>query len=181
MPSSITIRMLLVLVTLVAACDGRVYVRDGVTDGNRFSLPTTLTENPDPVTQAWAAYSLARSVCQLEMGGENPARNSSLDCEVSARQALAERWNELRADRALAGMEILATRESMYLDTLAKMHAADVLEGYSWRYLRKRHWADASPEAQSAFEQWRELHLETRHKPRTRIVGSWGFASTPDQ
>mgnify|MGYP001804471236 CR=1 FL=1 len=178
MPSSMVVKILWVLTALVAACDGRVYVRDGVTDGDRFSLPTTLSENPDPITQAWAAYSLSRSVCQLEMGGENPARNSSLDCEVSARQALAQRWNELKADRALAGQEVPANGESMYLDTLAKIHAADVLEGYSWKYLRKRHWAEAAPEARSAFEEWREVHLKKRHKPQTRIVGSWGFAST---
>lgn len=163
------------ILAFMAGCDGRIYVRDGVTDGNRFSLPTTLAQETDPVVHAWAAYSLAKSICQLEMGGSNPARNSSLDCEVSAREALAERWRELIADRAISGTTVKADRETDYLEQNAEMHAAGVLDGYSWRFLRRRGWRQPSSEVLHKFDEWSEKYLEVQHKPYTRIIGSWGY------
>ena len=48
--------------------------------------------------QSWVSYSLTRSACQLQIGGDNPARASSFDCELMARQHLVETWQEQRSD-----------------------------------------------------------------------------------
>ena len=60
--------------SLLVACNGEIYTRDGVTDGVAFYLAPVAFASDDPATQAWVAYSLMKSVCQLEIGGDNPAR-----------------------------------------------------------------------------------------------------------
>ncbi len=73
--------LILSIVLAVAACSGEVYLRDGVTDGDTFYLAERALSDTDPVLQSWVGYSLARSACQLLIGGDNPARESSFDCE----------------------------------------------------------------------------------------------------
>ena len=75
---------------LLAACNGDIYLHDGVTDGDTFFLSTQAMAVDDPVTQSWVSYSLTRSTCQLNNGGENPARDNSFDCELLAREHLLE-------------------------------------------------------------------------------------------
>ena len=62
---------------LLCACNGDIYVRDGGTDGDTFYLAPTAHDDADPVVQSWVAYSLARSIGQLELGGDKPAGKSS--------------------------------------------------------------------------------------------------------
>ncbi|MEL7022577.1 MAG: hypothetical protein AAGL69_02455 [Pseudomonadota bacterium] len=171
-----TLLITFVLISMTA-CDRRIYVKDGVTDGDRFSLPTILDDSGDPTVHAWAAYSLARSVCQLEIGGENPARNSSFQCELAAREALVERWNELEADRRITGE---ATREGPsvdYLNLMSAIYAMGVLDGYVWRYLAQPDWKAPESPAVARFDAWAKDHLPRNHRAETRIVGSWGFAA----
>ena len=80
----LTLAMLLAL----AACSGSVYTSDGVNDGDTFYLAPRAWADDDPVLQSWVAYSLTRSACQLELGGENPARNNDYGCEYTARRHL---------------------------------------------------------------------------------------------
>ena len=51
----------------------------------------------DPVLQSWVSYSLTKSTCQLAIGGENPARATSFECELTGREHLLETWSEHRA------------------------------------------------------------------------------------
>lgn len=158
-------------VMAVAGCNGSIYVRDGVTDGDRFSLPPHAYMSEDPVLQSWVAYGLARSVCQLEMGGPNPARNHAFGCELDAREALVARWREL-GERVADDAEAAG-----YLDTLAAAEAAGHLDEYVWHYLRRRGWQQPAELDTPAFERWRRVRLPRGHRPQTRIVGSWGYAS----
>lgn len=164
---------LLLLGGFISACDRRIYVKDGVTDGDRFSLPPYVYASDDPVLQSWVAYGLARSVCQLEMGGPNPARNMSFDCELTAREALVTRWRQ----SVTVGE---ATPSETYLNALLDTADAGYLDEYVWHYLRRRDWT--APEALDleGFSEWRTEVLTRRHKPETRIVGSWGYALTSD-
>ena len=159
---------------LVAGCNRSIYVRDGVTDGDRFSLPPIAMIDDDPVLQSWVAYGLARSVCQLEMGGPNPARNHSFDCELTARESLVQRWGELR-DRAPDDPD-----DAAYLDALAAATSAGYLDDYVWHYLRRSGWTAPGTLDEAGFDAWRAEHLARRHRPQTRIVGSWGYAPTVD-
>lgn len=161
----------LVVALVASGCNSSIYVRDGVTDGDRFSLPPHAYVSEDPVLQAWVAYGLARSVCQLEMGGPNPARNHAFGCELGAREALVARWRELRGRNA----EDAASAD--YLDTLASAEAAGHLDEYVWHFLRRRGWRQPEQLDVPAFERWRRANLPRRHRPQTRIVGSWGYAS----
>ena len=74
----------------VASCSAEVYLRDGVTDGDTFYLAERALTDSDPALQSWVSYSLARSVCQLQIDGENPARASSFECEMMARHLLLD-------------------------------------------------------------------------------------------
>ena len=166
---------LLLAALACVACDTRVYVRDGVTDGSRFALPADAHSDSDPVRQAWIAYSLARSICQLDMGGDNPARNSSFSCERDARETLAEHWNRSRADLTLAGKRLRATQGARYLDLMSAAYAADALDGYVWTHLRERGWSGPPDAAVARYRDWAAQHLPTQHRAETRIIGSWGY------
>ena len=83
----------LTLFTLVlVACSGEVYVRDGVTDGDTFYLSERALSDDDPGYQSWVTYSLAKSACQLQIGGDNPARANSFECELMSRRLLLDSW-----------------------------------------------------------------------------------------
>lgn len=152
---------------LAAACNNEIYVRDGVTDGDTFYLaPVALTDD-DPVLQSWVAYSLMRSTCQLEIGGPNPARVSSFDCEYRARDILLDTWADKQ--RSEAGLY------DEYLDALRRVDDAGYLDEYVIHYLRRDGWSIPDDIDLGDFEHWRRVELP-RHRAETRLVGSWGYA-----
>lgn len=171
MASLSRIAQILVLAAMLAGCNSRVYVSDGVTDGDRFSLPDYVNSDGDPVTQSWVAYSVGRSFCQLEMGGDNPARNHSFDCELLAREALVDRWADY-GDVNNGPRDPAAT----YIDQLADAADASYLDEYVWRYLRRRGWQKPIDLNLAEFEDWRANQDSwKRHRPVTKIIGSWGY------
>jgi hypothetical protein len=161
------ILFLLAVLTGIGGCNGKVYLRDGVTDGDTFYLSQQALLDDDPVLQSWVSYSLTRSTCQLQLGGDNPARNSSYSCELTARRHLVESWNGLRAtDRR--------TRDQ-YLDELSRTHAAGYLDEYVLRYFNRNSWTTPEGLEKAAFDRWHRENLRG-HKAETRLVGSWNFA-----
>ena len=158
---------LLAIVVLLAACNGEIYVRDGVTDGDTFYLAERALSDDDPVLQSWVSYSLTRSTCQLQIGGENPARASSFDCELAAREHLLESWAEKKAR--------LDGASDSYLDQLARVAEAGFLREYVATYFARRNWELPPDLDVPAFDAWRKAVL-SRHKPETRIIGSWNYA-----
>ena len=161
---------LLALVVL-AGCNNEIYVRDGVTDGDTFYLAPVAMLDTDPALQSWVAYSLTKSVCQLELGGDNPARASSFDCELKARDVLADVWAEQCAEDPAISDD--------YLDELLAVRAAGFLGEYTAHYFRRDDWQVAAEVDVDAFEDWRREHLRG-HRPQTRIVGSWGYRDVPE-
>ncbi|MFK8029842.1 MAG: hypothetical protein AB8G18_06350 [Gammaproteobacteria bacterium] len=160
-------RCYLVLASLlVAACHSEIYVRDGVTDGNRYSIPESVLLSEDPVLQSWVAYNLSKSVCQLELGGDNPARANSYGCELSSRIILLDTWLEHRAEDSLLKDE--------YLDTLTAVRDAAFLDEYVVHYFGKADWFVPAEVDHKSFQIWRGNHLR-HHSPYTRIVGVWGY------
>ena len=151
---------------LVAACNGEIYVRDGVTDGDTFYLAERALTDTDPVLQSWVSYSLSRSACQLQIGGENPARESSFECEFGARAQLVESWSEQRAGQPHV--------TDKYLDELARVEEAGFLPEYVADNFRRRDWQLPADLDQRAYEDWRRTHLP-RHRPVTRLIGSWNY------
>jgi len=150
----------------LAAVGGSIYTRDGVTDGDAFYLAPAAFSNDDPAYQSWVAYSLMRSTCQLEIGGDNPARASSFDCEFTARRHLINAWEEKRAqDQAIS---------DEYLDALGEVHAAGFLAEYTHRYFGKKHWQVPEGLRIDEFKAWRRAKLRG-HRPKTRITGSWNY------
>ena len=152
---------------LLCACNGDIYVRDGVTDGDTFYLTPAAHEDPDPVVQSWVVYSLARSVCQLELGGDNPARHSSFACELKSREILVDTWAEHRSENPGISDD--------YLDVLLAVREADYLDEYTAEYLDREDWQIPEPLDSEAFRNWQRQHLR-RHRPETRLVGFWGWA-----
>lgn len=164
-------RICLLLVTVSAAASGsEIYVRDGVTDGDTFYLANQALLDDDPVLQSWVAYSLAKSACQLEIGGENPARASSYGCELSSRRILLDTWAEKKA--------VDAQTLDDYLDTLAGVRDAGYLDEYVVHYYGERGWLVPAEVDEKSFSKWRREHLRG-HKPYMRIVGSWNYAKPP--
>ena len=155
------------LIVFFSACNGQVYLRDGVTDGDTFYLAEYVWTESDPALQSWVSYSLARSTCQLQIGGDNPARASSFECELTARRLLLQTWSEKPARTAES--------ENEYLDDLAKVQTAGYLEEYVARFLEKKHWAIPDDLETRAFRRWQRKHLQD-HKPETRIIGSWNYS-----
>lgn len=149
---------------VLAGCNGEVYLRDGVTDGDTFYLAERALHDPDPVLQSWVSYSLTRSTCQLTIGGDNPARATSFDCELAAREHLVETWRE---DRDPSG--------DRYLDALGRVADAGLLPDYVWHYFRRSGWRAPPGLDPERFGRWRREHL-AGHEPETRWVGAWGYA-----
>lgn len=157
---------LILAVLLLASCNGEIYVRDGVTDGDTFYLSQRALADSDPVLQSWVSYSLSRSTCQLQMGGANPARNSSFECELLGREHLVETWLEQRAE---------GSANDAYLDELAEVREASFLPEYVAHYLGRRGWQLPPDLDRAGFDAWREVRLR-RHRPQTRLTGSWNYA-----
>ncbi len=150
----------------LAACNHSVYTKDGVTDGDTFYLAPRAWADDDPALQSWVAYSLVKSACQLELGGQNPARNSDYGCELTAREHLLDTWVEQRAEHAHA--------RDAYLDTLLRVRKAGFLDEYTVAYFGRSDWTVPAEVQGARFERWRRVHLDG-HAPETRIIGSWNY------
>lgn len=156
---------LLMLIPLTAS-SGEIYTRDGVTDGDTFYLAPDAFVNDDAAFQSWVAYSLMKSACQLKIGGENPARVSSFECEFKSRQHLINAWEERRVqDPGIA---------DSYLDTLSDVQYAGFLAEYTTRYFGRKDWNLPEGLRVDEFRRWQRKHLRG-HKPLTRIIGSWNY------
>jgi hypothetical protein len=156
----------------IASCSGEIYVRDGVTDGDTFYLAQSAITESDPALQSWVSYSLTRSACQLQIGGDNPARATSFECELTARRHLIDTWSEYRARNP----EI----RDRYLDEVTEVRKAGFLPEYVADNFRRRGW-DVPPNLdQRRFRKWQRVHLPG-HKAATRIIGSWNYARNVNQ
>ncbi len=151
---------------LLGACRSDIYVRDGVTDGDTFYLAQEAMFDPDPALQSWVAYSLMKSTCQLELGGDNPARASSYGCELTARRHLLDAWEEHRLKEPGLSDD--------YLDTLTSVRNAGHLDEYVVYYFGSRHWQVPAEVDMRRFRRWQDQHLR-QHRASTRIVGSWNY------
>ena len=161
-----------VLVGLLVAgtfgCDGRIYLRDGVTDGDTFYLSQQALVDDDPVLQSWVRYSLVRSTCQLQSDSENPARATSYECELRARESLLEAWREHKARDPLAA--------DTYLDEFLLVQYEGYLGEYVATHLRRRHWSVPRDLKLRDYRRWHRKSIPT-HEPETRITGTWNYAS----
>jgi len=154
-------------VLVVTGCNGEIYVRDGVTDGDTFYLAERALTNDDPALQSWVTYSLIRSACQLQAGGDNPARANSFECELLARGHLVSAWADQRA------LNPAATDD--YLDDLAEVDAAGFLPEYVAENFGRRHWHMPADLDELGYVEWRRANLP-RHQPVTRLTGSWNYS-----
>ena len=151
----------------VAVFAGEIFTRDGVTDGDTFYLAPAASTTEDPAYQSWVTFSLIRSTCKLEIGGDNPARNSSFDCEFTARRYLVTSWAEKQA--------VDGSITDDYLDTLYYVYEKGFLAEYTVHYFGKKHWTLPEGLRTKEFNAWRREHLRG-HQPRTRLIGSWNYA-----
>ena len=163
--ATMRILSLLLLFPLVAG-GSEIYTRDGVTDGDTFYLAPSAFSNDDPAFQSWVTYSLMKSTCQLEIGGENPAQASSFECEFKARSHLVNTWQEKRQQN----QDITDD----YLDALSEVQEAGFLGEYTVGFFSKKHWQLPAGLRISEFQAWRKTNLR-RHRPQTRIIGSWNY------
>ena len=159
--------LLMLLVLATGGCSGEIYLRNGVTDGDTFYLADRALTDPDPVLQSWVRYSLGTSTCQLQIGGDNPARASSFDCELGARHQLLDAWAEHRL--AKPGIA------DPYLDTLSEVRAAGFLPEYVAHYHARKTWRLPDSLDAGGFSDWRRSNLRG-HDPQTRLIGSWNYA-----
>ena len=156
-------------VLLLVGCQSDMYLRDGVTDGDTFYLAPAAYASGDPAVASWVRYSLIRSTCQLEAGTENPARVNRYACERKARQHLVEAWLEQKQ----TGRTV-----NDYLDVLVDVHEAGYLSEYTVHYFATSTWRVPETLDLDAFDHWRRENLR-RHRPQTRLVGYWGYRSSP--
>mgnify|MGYP000110827425 FL=1 len=154
------------LLLVLTACNTTIYTKDGVTDGDTFYLAPRAWADDDPVLQSWVTYSLVRSACQLELGGDNPARNHDYGCEYTARRHLVDTWEQQRIDHPGA--------EDAYLDSLLLVRNAGYLDEYTVRYFGRHDWTVPAEVHVDSFQQWQARHLDD-HRPETRIIGSWNY------
>lgn len=158
--------ILLFALLAVAACNGEVYVRDGVTDGDTFYLSPQAITDADPVLQSWVSYSLTKSACQLALGSDNPARANSFDCEQVSRRHLLETWAEKKhRDSGVS---------DTYLDQLLDVERAAYLDEYVAHYFALPDWTLPNDLDMADFHAWRRMVLKD-HRPETRIIGSWNY------
>ena len=150
----------------VAACNGDIYLRDGVTDGDTFYLAQQALTDDDPALQSWVTYSLGKSACQLQQDTGNPARASSFACELTARQLLLESWEENR----LQHPDI----SDPYLDDLARVDQSGYLREYVARYFRNPDWILPRDIRKQEFQAWQRKNLPG-HRPTTVLTGSWNY------
>jgi hypothetical protein len=162
-----TMRLLVFLALLPPlAFGGEIFTRDGVTDGDTFYLAPQAYSDDDPVLQSWVTYSLIKAACQLEIGGDNPARNSNYGCEFTARQHLVEAWEAQRAEHEGAA--------DAYLDDLLRVRDAGFLDEYTVLYFGRKHWQVPAEVRVDDFRAWQSDNLR-KHKPQMRITGSWNY------
>ena len=159
----------MLLLAAMAGCNGDIYLRDGVTNGDQFSVTPSAIMDPDPVTQSWIRYSLSKSVCQLGIDTDNPARATSFDCELTARRQLAEAWTEKTT--------LLPELEDRYLDDLARVADAGYLEEYVADSFGERDWSLPDELDMDAYRNWRRSDFRS-HRPETRIVGYWSYRAS---
>lgn len=160
------IALILLLPLIASASAGEIYTRDGVTDGDTFYLAPSAMTNDDPAHQSWVTYSLMKSTCQLAIGGDNPARASSFECEFKSRSHLAGAWQEKRQQNQSITDD--------YLDALSRVRDAGFLAEYTVRFFGKKHWELPEGLRVNEFRAWRKKNLRG-HKPETRIIGSWNY------
>ncbi len=166
-PRRMRLLSLLLLLPMLAS-GGEIYTRDGVTDGDTFYLVPSAFTNDDPAFQSWVAYSLMKSTCQLLLGGDNPARASSFECEFTARQHLVNAWEEKHG----VNQDIV----SGYLEALSAVNQAGFLAEYTSHYFGRKGWRLPAGLRVDEFRKWRQEHLRG-HRPQTRITGSWNYAA----
>lgn len=159
---------LLALLPMVASA-GEVFTRDGLTDGDTFYLAPHAMMDSDPILQSWVTFSLIRSACKLKLGGENPAMNSSFDCEYRARSQLVDSWEEKRGSEAT----------DAYLDALRAVNDAGFLAEYLVHFHGKKHWVPPNDLRTEDFRRWRRANLRG-HRPQTRVIGSWNYRNKID-
>ena len=158
--------LIMLLAVLAGGCNSQIYTRDGVTDGDTFYVAEYAYFDPDPALAAWVTYSLDLAACQLTIGGENPARNSSYACELGARRSLVDDWRDKRAlDRDVA---------DRYLDSLLRIADAGYLPEYVAVEYRRRSWDLPEDLDLAGFRNWRRAELRG-HRAERRIVGSWNY------
>ena len=160
------VRLVILSSLLLAACNSEIYTRDGVTDGDAFYLAPLALQDDDPVLQSWVSYSLMKSTCQLDVGGDVPARVSDYGCELTARQHLLDAWESQRPQHDGAA--------DPYLDALLDVRDAGFLREYTVHYFGRKSWQLPAELRIDDFQRWRGKHLR-RHKAETRIIGSWGY------
>ena len=161
------ILIFLTLAPLLTGCSGEIYLRDGVTDGDTFYLAERALADDDPAYQSWVRYSLAKSACQLQIDGSNPARASSFACELGARRLLVGAWQEKQAlDPAV---------RDPYLDDLQRVQEAGFLDEYVARHFATRDWAVPDNLDVRSYRRWSRKQLP-EHRTETRITGSWNYA-----
>lgn len=163
---------IILLLLPVVTLGGEVFTRDGVTDGDTFYLAPQAAINNDPAYQSWVTYSLIKSACQVKLGGENPARASSFDCEFRSRRQLANAWEEKR--------QIDPSISDAYLDTLTEIEYAGFLAEYTAVYFPQRNWQLPEGLRLEEFQAWRARHLRG-HRARTQVTGSWNYKSKVDE
>lgn len=160
-------RILAILALLaLTGCNPSIYTSNGVTDGDTFYLAPRAWADDDPVLQSWVTYSLVRSACQLELGGDNPSRNSDYGCEFTARQHLLDSWVAQRAEHDGA--------VDPYLDTLLRVRDAGFLDEYTVHYFGRSDWLVPVEVRVDEFRRWQRSNLPG-HKPQMRIIGSWNY------
>lgn len=169
------------LVGLVTGCGVQVYDWGDGGSGTQFHVPAEAALNKSPIVQSWIAYSLAKSTCQLQIGGDLPAQNSSFKCELRPREVLVRRWatrNEIKTDPSATDSEAapppssLEIEQDEYLDLLVRVEEAGFLEEYVWYFFQKRDWPQPEWLELHDFESWRGEHLPW-HRPQTRLIGYW--------
>ncbi len=161
------IRLIPVLLAFLAGCNSQVYVRDHVTDGDTFYLAPQAFVDNDPVLQSWVAYTLMLSACQLDIGGDNPARVTDYGCEFSARMLLLDTWErKLEKDPDI---------RDDYLETLWAIREAGYLDEYTVHFYGEEVWQVPIEVNVPKFVEWSKENLGS-HKPQKRIIGSWNYA-----
>jgi hypothetical protein len=165
MRQEITISLAFVLI--LAGCSGEIYLRDGVTDGDTFYLAERAMADDDPVYQSWVRYSLAKSACQLQIDGNNPARANSFGCELDAHRLLVAAWAEKRS--------LNPAISDPYLNNLQLVQEAGFLDEYVVHHFSADHWEVPEDLDSRAYRRWSRKALR-RHKAQVRITGSWNYA-----
>jgi hypothetical protein len=153
----------ILLVAGALGCGGlQVYNFGGEGRGQAFHVPAAAAMNESAIVQSWIAYSLTRSTCKLEIGGEQPSANHSYECELRPRRVLAKRWAE-RMD---------SPDTDAALDLMVRVDQAGLLEEYVWHYFQRDGWVRPEGLEMERFDRFRRAELGW-HRPTTRLIGYW--------